>query len=206
LSPSKLALTFSPLVLFTLVGHLLGPDVVGWAALVSAVLAVAILVAGLRDGVKLVTLASAVVFGGLAALALLGGHDAATFVSTYGTGVSALLIGSIMLISVMTVPFTEQYARAVVPREAWASAGFRSVNRRISAVWAGVVVGVGLSRLLYGAVNSSGTHVGSVTRLVLTWGIPILLVLAGLKYTKQAASQDEQPHTAQTPRSQHPSL
>jgi hypothetical protein len=203
-NPSKLAPTFAPLILFTLAGHLLGPDVVGWAALASAALALAVLVVGRHDGVKLVTLSSAAVFGGLAALALLGGHDAASFVATFGTGVCALLIGSIMLISVVTVPFSEQYARTAVPREYWASPEFRSINKRISAAWAGVVVGIGASRLLYGAVTTSDAAVNPAVRLVLAWAVPILLVLAGLRYTRRAA--DRHPHTAPTGQPHQPSL
>lgn len=192
MNPKNMILAFSPLVLFTVVGHFLGPHLVGWAALASAVLALVILLAGLRNGVKLVTAASVVVFGGLAAVALLGGPTGQSFVAVFGSGVCALLIGLAMLISVGTVPFTEQYARAVVPREHWASPEFTTINKRISLAWAGVVSGIGLSRLGYGLlVVATGDQVGTLLRLGLSWGVPIVLVLAGLRYTKKVAAADE---------------
>ena len=192
MNPKSLVLAFSPLVLFTVVGHLLGPLVVGWAALASALLALAILLTGLRHGVKLITAASVVVFGSLAALALLGGPTGRWFVAVFGSGVCALLIGVVMLISVATVPFTEQYARAVVPREHWGSREFTAVNAKISLAWAGVVSGIGLSRLasalLLIATDDRG---GSVFRIALGWGVPIVLVIAGLRYTKRLEATDD---------------
>ena len=192
MNPKNLILAFSPLVLFTVVGHLLGPLVVGWAALASALLALAILIIGLRHGVKLITAASVIVFGGLAAIALLGGPTGRWFVAVFGSGVCALLIGVVMLISVATVPFTEQYARAVVPREHWGSPGFKAINAKISLAWAGVVSGIGLSRLGY-ALLVVATHdqVNTLLRLGLSWVVPIVLVIAGLRYTKRLAAADD---------------
>lgn len=182
----NLLLAFSPLILFTLAGHLLGAPLVGWAALVSAALALVILLVGLRNGVKLVTAVSMIVFGGLAALALLGGPDGASIVTEFGSGICALLLGLVMLTSVVTVPFTVSYARTSVPREYWDRADFKTINAKLSLVWAGVVIGIGLSRLANGALTAiSGDHVGTVLRIGLSWGVPVVLVLAGLRYTKQ---------------------
>lgn len=79
-----------------------------------------------------------------------------------------------------------QYARASVPEQYWGSATFKAVNKRISAIWAGVVLGIGVSRLGYGllAVSSPG-GVAPVLSLALSWLIPIGLVVAGLSYTKR---------------------
>jgi hypothetical protein len=191
MNPKNLVLAFSPLVLFTVAGHLLGPSAAGWAALGSAVLALVLLIAGLRHGVKLITAVSVVTFGGLAAVALLGGPTGRWFVDVFGSAVAALLIGLMMLVSVGTVPFTEQYARAVVPREHWGSPEFTAINAKISLAWAGVVTGIGLSRLAYGLlVVATGDRVGTLLRLGLSWAVPIVLVVAGLRYTQRLAGDD----------------
>ncbi|GAA3610192.1 hypothetical protein [Microlunatus ginsengisoli] len=202
MNPKNLVLAFSPLVLFTAGGYLLGPPLVGWAALASAVLALLILIAGLRNGVKLITAASVVTFGGLAAVALLGGPTGRWFVDVFGSAVAALLIGLMMLVSVGTVPFTEQYARAVVPREHWGSPEFKAINTKISLAWAGVVTGIGLSRLAYGLlVAASGDQVGTLLRLGLSWAVPCVLVVAGLRYTQRLAGDD---HDAEQRRGSSP--
>jgi len=202
----NLVLAFSPLIVFTLSGRLLGAPMIGWAALVSAGLALVILVAGLRDGIKLVTAVSMIVFGALAALALLGGSGGAGIVAQFGSGICALLLGLAMLVSTVTVPFTVSYARASVPREHWESPTFKAVNARLSLVWAGVVIGIGLSRLAYGGlIVATGEQAGPVLRLGLGWGVPIALVLVGLRSTKRLTgdgrsdAQDRRPPVGTLP-------
>ena len=196
MNAKNLVAAFAPLIVFTVVGHLVGDAFVGWVALASAAIAVVVLVAGRRQGIKLITLASVAVFAGLAATALLGGPAGRSLVGTFGTAICALLIGALMLVSVLTVPFTEQYARATVPEQYWSSPTFRSVNKRISAAWGGAVVGIGLSRLVYGALAVATDHqVGTVLRLGLSWGIPIVLIFAALTATKKAAASADD-HTA----------
>ena len=187
MKPLGLLLAFAPLLLFAVVGHLLGPTAVGWAALASTVLAVIILLAGLRRGVQLVAVACIIAFATLAALALLGGRGGEEFVATFGSGLVALLIGLVMLISVFTVPFTTPYARAAVPQHYWGSPTFNAVNKRISAVWAAVVCGVGISRLTYAIAATNEANLPAVLGLVLNWVVPIVLIIAGVRYTQAVA-------------------
>ena len=182
----KLVLAFAPLLVFTVAGHLAGPDEVGWAALASAVIAAILVLTGLKQGVKLITAASTVTFGALALIAFLGDSS---FVDHFGTGICALVLGALMLASVRRVPFTEQYARDEVPREQWSSPAFRAVNARISRAWAGAVLGVGACRLIYGLIEAaSDDGVGPVLRIGVAWVLPVLLVVAAVRTTAKVAA------------------
>lgn len=197
MKPLSLLVAFAPLLLFAVAGRLLGRPAIGWAALASTVLALIILLAGIRRGVQLVTVACVVAFATLAAVALLGGSGGEAIVATFGSGMVALLIGLVMLISVFTVPFTTTYARAAVPQHYWGSPTFNAVNKRISAVWAGVVCGVGISRLSSALIETHASSSPMVLGLVLNWVVPIVLIVAGVFYTQRVAasstSQDAAP-------------
>lgn len=186
-----LVLSFAPFLTFTLLGRVVGPSGVGWVALACAALAVVLILVRRGRGISLVTAASAVVFAALAAVALLGGETAQRFVGYYGGGICGLCLGAVMLNSVLTVPFTESFARTLVPKEEWLTPGFRSVNRRLSIIWAVVVLGIGVSRLVDGALAASATPVPLALALVIQWGVPVLLVLWALRATRAAAAQDD---------------
>lgn len=193
MKPTNLILAFTPLLLFTLVGHLVGPGLIGWVALTSAAIALLLLLVGIRRGVKLVTAASVAVFSGLAVAALLTGSSGQQLLRDYGSGVCALVIGAIMLVSVPTVPFTEQYARAQVPRQYWTTPHFIAVNKKISLAWAGAVTGIGISRLVYAVLDQRSEQVEPLLSASLNWGIPVVLVLIALRATKQAAATAHRP-------------
>lgn len=192
MNAKTLILAFAPLVVFTVGSHLVGPLLIGWVALACAVLGLALVLTGLRQGVKLITLASTIIFALLAAIALFGGTPGQTFVGHYGSGACALIIGALMLVSAATVPFTEQYARAEVPRDQWGSPTFRLINKRISISWGGAVGGIGLSRLAYGYLLASGQQMSMPLQLALAWGAPILLIVVALNATKKIAADTEQ--------------
>ena len=99
--------------------------------------------------------------------------------------------------SVVSVPFTELYARTGVPEEYWHTTEFRSTNRKISLVWAAAVLVMGLGHLLAGALDPL-THqygVAGVAQparlpdLLLNWGVPIAMIFLATSYTNRAASR-----------------
>lgn len=77
--------------------------------------------------------------------------------------------------------FTAQYARAAVPERYWVTRQFIGINRRASTAWGLAVVGIGASRIVYGIVVGQG----ETPSFLLSWGLPILLVLAAVKYTSR---------------------
>ncbi|MEU8825347.1 hypothetical protein [Streptomyces sp. NPDC048636] len=179
-----------PWVLFSFVTQSLGADTVGVAALISCLICAALTIRGaLTNSFKIIESAGVLTFGALAALGLSGGHHTRELLVDYGRAGSAFVLAAIMLISVATVPFTQQYARASVDRRHWNSPAFRDVNRRISLLWAGVVFGAGICHLLAGALGT--------LNLLLNWVIPLLLGMAAMKRAK-AIAQESRSRAPQT--------
>ena len=186
MKPTVLLIGLAPWVLFSMIAEHIGAGAVGLAALAACLGSLALAVRGARDGgLKLIDAAGVVTFGILAAVGFGADHHARTLLVEYGRGGSALVLAAVMLISAFTVPFTEQYARAAVDRRYWGSPVFRALNRRISLLWAGVILVMALCHLASGALQAAD-H-GDSGNLLLNWVIPILLILGGLKRSRQLA-------------------
>jgi hypothetical protein len=86
-------------------------------------------------------------------------------------------------------------ARETVPREYWASPVFRSINRRISALWGGVVAVMAAGHLLAGAIDPPSDPVPAArpVDLLLNWALPTALILLAVNCTQRisAAARDE---------------
>jgi hypothetical protein len=137
-------------------------------------------------------------FGAIAIVAFTGGQPVDDWLANYGRGTATLILSAIMLLSVATVPFTEFYARASVPEEYWATTEFRSINRRISLVWAGAVFVMGVGHILAGFIDPL-THECGVTGsaqpsrlpdLVLNWDVPIAMIFFAARYTSRSPMLD----------------
>ncbi len=126
-------------------------------------------------------------FGALALIGFSGGQSATNRIADYGRGTAALVLAAIMLVSSVTMPFTEQYARESVPRQYRGSPVFRSVNRRISALWGGAAVIMGAGHLLAGRLDPASNPVTGArpVDLILNWALPIALILFAVNRSKQ---------------------
>ena len=177
----NILLGLAPWAAFTVLTGFIGADNVGYAALAACVASLVLGIAGaVRGGVKILDVAGVVTFGVVAVLGFTAGID--TLLVDYARGAAALVLGLVMLVSAYTVPFTEQYAREHVDRRYWGSPVFRDLNRRISLVWAQVVLAMAGCHLTAGYL-----HVGH--GLVLNWGIPVVLILWGVKRTEQIGEE-----------------
>lgn len=101
------------------------------------------------------------------------------------------------MVTLPVMPFTEQYARESVARAYWHTPQFRSINRRISAAWGGVVAAMAVSHVVAGTFEAPDPGTRLLHRpvdLVFNWIIPALLVWAAARYTQSVsgASDDEQ--------------
>ncbi|WP_431775061.1 hypothetical protein [Streptomyces cucumeris] len=180
MKPLTLLFGMAPWVLFSMIADRLGTGAVGWAALAACLGSLVLAVRGaVTDGLKVIDAAGVVTFGALAAVGLASGPDVQRSLVDYGRGGAALVLGAVMLVSAFTVPFTEQYARASIDRRYWGSPAFRAVNRRISLLWAGIILVMAVCHLLAGALGTGD--------ILLNWVIPVLLVLGGLKRTEAVA-------------------
>jgi hypothetical protein len=197
---SKMFISLIPWVLFTLIAGHVGAQFVGWAAVVAGAITVGITVNamgertvdGRRSSLKIIDAAGIVTFAVMAVLAFTGSDHFRHDIVDYGRGACALVLAVVMLGSLLFIPFTEQYAREQTPRQYWPSPVFRSLNRHITAAFGAAVLAMTASHFYSGYLES---HTGLTTRanLVLNWVIPILLIMAALKYTDRVKGGAERP-------------
>ncbi len=182
-------LALAPWILFSMIAEHIGTDAVGVAALIAGLGSLVLAVRGaVQDGVKIIDVAGVITFAALAALGFSGDEHTRQWLVDYGRGGCAVVLAVVMLVSVYTVPFSEQYARARVDRRYWGSPVFRATNRRISLVWAGLIALMACSHLIAGALAAAG-HERPILNLALNWGVPVFVVLTGMKSTERIAGE-----------------
>jgi hypothetical protein len=181
-----------PWVLFSVIVERKGSGAAGVAALLSGGLSLVLLLIKRKTGLKSIDLAGIITFTILAVAAFAGNASARVDAVNFGRGASTLALALVMLGSLAVVPFTEQYARDIVPRDHWGSPAFRAINRRLSLVWGLIVLLVAASRMTYGflAASSNGT---AVLNIVLNWVVPAVLLLGALTYTRRVAGPTPEP-------------
>ncbi|MFC5139902.1 hypothetical protein ACFPK1_16805 [Actinomycetospora rhizophila] len=189
---------FVPWIVFTLTASRLGAGAVGVACLLALVVAVGLIAREMIKGEspKLLEVSAAVVFLALGIVAFaVPGVDA--FLAGYGRALAAAALAAIIFATLPVMPFTEQYARESVPREFWHTERFRSINRRISAVWGAVIVGMAVSHAVAGTFDAPGAGAGfRPTDLVFNWVVPGLLIWAAIAFTERAQRAAKTDHAA----------
>jgi hypothetical protein len=140
--------------------------------------------------VKLIDAAGVVTFTVLAVAGFLGTHSVQQNLVDYGRGGCAVVLAMVMLVSAFTVPFTEQYARAQVDSRYWGSPVFRETNKRISLAWSGLIAVMAASHLVAGAIAAHG-GTRPIVNIALNWGVPVLVVVRGMKVTEEIAGRHE---------------
>jgi hypothetical protein len=184
---TNLLLGLAPWILFTVIAGHIGAGAVGYAALAACLGSLVLAIRGARaTGVNLIDVAGVVTFGVLAVAGLTTSHHVQHLLVDYGRGGAALILATVMLVSVATVPFTEQFARAHVDRRYWGSPVFRAVNRRISLLWAGLIYVMAIGHITSGFLADHGEN---PRNLLLNWVVPVLVVLYGLKQTERIAGE-----------------
>lgn len=185
MNPVKIIVGFIPFVLFSLLGNWLPVNISAAAALVVGLV---ILFANLRGGVKVVSLIQVVVLAAIAILGSLGNSGLNAFLAEYAHGFAPILLGLYILVTLPIRPFTEQYARAAVAREHWASPLFVSANRRLSAAWGVVVLALGVCHTISAVLEANHT-VSTIAALAISWVVPVILLLWALDLSKKAMSR-----------------
>ena len=188
MNPFKIALGFVPFILFSLLDSWLS---VGWAATIGLVAAIGVAVATARGGLKILPVVQAVILGIIAVVGFTSGSAADSFLNTYGRGLASLTLGAFIVVTAAWIPFTAQFARALVPRDQWTSPVFVRLNRELSIAWGGVVLVLGGCHLL--GAYLSGHDTRPIVRLAVQWVVPILAFLWVIKYTRRTASQNAGP-------------
>src|ERR1700761_263932 len=167
MSMTKVLVGFVPWIVFSLVATRIGPGAVAAAAVLAFLVAVGLIVRSVVRGEspKLLEVCGAVVFLALAVLAgIAPGLD--PVLASYGRAIAAAVLAVVIFLLLPVMPFTEQYARESVPRQYWHTPEFRSVNRRISAVWGGVVAAMAVGHAVAGTFEVPDPGVGLLHRPV----------------------------------------
>jgi hypothetical protein len=179
----KLIIGFLPLFAFSLLAKFLPSGHIGFAGLVAALFALAVMLTSRPVWPpKLLNATSFILFALLAVLGFsLGKGDDSWLATWTGAGV-AIIIGVVMLALVPVIPFTEQYARESVPQEEWGSPTFKRVNRGLSVAWGASVVLIGLFRLAAAAARHSSAH--TLAQILLGAAVPLIIIVFMLKFTQ----------------------
>jgi hypothetical protein len=204
MNSNKMFVSLIPWVAFSVIINRRGADTAAIAALAAAALWLFFLIRdSQKGGVKIIDATGVATFGAFAFIGFSGGQSVTNRIADYSRGTAALILAAIMLASAITVPFTEQYARESVPREYRTSPVFRSVNRRISALWGGAAAIMGAGHLLAGRLDPASNPLAGArpVDLILNWALPIALILFAVNRGKQIADAagNETPANAISP-------
>lgn len=175
-----MAVGFAPWVLYLVLPH---QATMTFAAVVAFVAACATSqwTRG-RSGLKLLDAAAVPTFAVLAALSAVG--PAAEWLRLYSSGTVLFVLAAVMLGSLLSTPFTEQYAHEALPAAYWRSPHLHWLNVRISGAWAACMFAAAVSVTVSQLVSDPRpSTLNQYLTLSLTWLLPVLLMSAVTRYT-----------------------
>jgi intracellular septation protein A len=179
----SLILAFLPLIVFSVLARFLPHGDIGVAGLAAAAVAL-IAIAASRPvwPPKILNTCSLALFALIAVLGFtLGSHDDRWLATWGGAGVG-LILGTIILVLVPVMPFTEQFARESTPQAYWSSPTFKKINRTLSVGWGLAIFAIGISRVAAAAINGHTTR--RLPELLLGLAVPAAISLYMLKFSK----------------------
>jgi fumarate reductase subunit C len=172
---SRLLESLIPWVLFSLIVERRGSGAVGIAGLAAAALSLFFLLRHRSTGLKLLDVWLFSVFVVMTVLAFASDGSFQTDIVDYGRGIVGVALAVVMLGSAVTFPFTEQYARDVIPRDRWSNPAIRAAHRRLSAIWGTMVLLVAACHI-YAGHEQHSSHLSLTKNLVFNWILPALLI------------------------------
>jgi hypothetical protein len=179
----KLILAFLPLVVFSVLARFLPHGYIGVAGLAAAVIAlIAILSNRPVWPPMILNTCQVVLFGVIAVLGFTLGHNDDRWLATWGGAGVGIILGTIILVLIPVMPFTEQFARETTPKAYWGSPTFKKINRVLSAGWGVTIFAIGVSRVAAAAINGHTTR--RLPELLLGLVVPVVISLYMLKFSK----------------------
>jgi hypothetical protein len=187
-SQKRLLESLVPWVLFSVIVERRGSSAAGIAGLAAAALSFYFLLRHRAQGLKLLDVWVFSVFAAMAVLAFASDGSFQTDIVDYSRGIVGVALAVVMLGSAATFPFTEQYARDVIPRDQWSKPAIRAAHRRLSAIWGLAVLLVAACHLYAG--HEQHSHDLSLTKnVVFNWVVPaVLLGIASFATRKHQAA------------------
>jgi hypothetical protein len=130
---------------------------------------------------KVLELSAVFTFAAFTIAAFVVDPSVAHWLERYARAIAAGLLALIALGSLLFVPFTEQYARERVPRQAWSSQKFKAINRRLTTIWALTFAAMVPFHIAAGAIDSRPTNI------LFNWVTPAVLVFVAWKLSNALA-------------------
>jgi hypothetical protein len=181
-------LAFAPFLVFVVVERLAGVSVgLVAAAIVSAVLLLRDAISPKRV-VKVLEIGTLLLFGGLAAFALI--TRAAWSIPGVRLSVDAGLLLTVIFSIAIRKPFTLQYACEQVPQEFWESPQFIRTNYVITVVWAAAFAIMVIADLVMIYVPNLPTYFSILVTVFAIW----CAAKFTLMYPDRVKSQDQKGH------------
>jgi hypothetical protein len=172
---SGIYLAFIPWVLFTLITQ---HDSLKAAAIIALASSVAIAIRSVSaTGPKVLEIGAVLAFVGFTVVAFTADASTGAWVARYGRAIAAALLALIAFGSLLLIPFTEQYARASVPRELWSAPRFKQLNRQLTLMWGLVFCVMVTSHVIAGAIDTRRANT------IFNWVVPIILIVWAVKRT-----------------------
>jgi hypothetical protein len=195
-----LILAFLPLIVFSVLARFLPHGYIGVAGLAAAVVAlIAILASHPIWPPKILNTCSLILFALTAVLGFTLGKNDDRWLATWGGAGVGIILGTIILVLIPVMPFTEQFARESVPQAEWSSPTFKKINRVLSTGWGLAIFAVGLSRVAAAAINGHTTR--RLPEILLGLIVPLVVILYMLKFSKDYPDRVTHKGQAQTPAS-----
>jgi hypothetical protein len=173
-------LAFAPFIAFAVVDRLIGP---AQGLVAGAATSVALLLRdwiGLHRKPKLLEIGTAILFGGLALYAVLGG--AVWSIVGVRLRVDAGLLLIVLATLIIGKPFTLQYAREQVPQSLWDTPQFIRSNYVITGVWSGAFLILVLADLILIYRTDLPPKIGILTT--------VLALVGAFKFTRWYPGKD----------------
>jgi hypothetical protein len=187
LSALSLVGGFLPWIAFTVIAQRLAADGVAWSALIAvAMTAVALLWDRTRHVPVQLNLYSGVLFTAMAVVGFTGGHQVDQWLYEWGRPLVGVALGLLILATSTVRPFTAEYAKKDLPREAWTSPVFVRINRVLSATWGAAITLIGVSAVAVAALEAqpTGTDSPYLLDLALNWVVPIVVLVWAVHFTQ----------------------
>jgi hypothetical protein len=181
---SGIYLAFVPWVLFTLITQHDTLKAAAIAALIASVVIAVPSVVARRP--KLLELGAVLAFVGFTVASFIADPSTTAWLTRYARAIAALLLALIAFSSLLSVPFTEQYARESVPRQFWSTPRFKQINRQLTLMWGCVFLVMMVSHVVAGAID---TRRGNT---IFNWVVPIILIVWAAKRTGELSAPDDQ--------------
>ncbi len=134
---------------------------------------------------KVLELSAVFTFAAFTIAAFVVDPSVAHWLERYARAIAAGLLALIALGSLLFVPFTEQYARERVPRQAWSSPKFKAINRRLTTIWGLTFAAMVPFHIAAGAIDSRPTNI------LFNWVTPAVLVFVAWKLSNALAQGGE---------------